>query len=310
MKNLRIHSILFVMITVLCAGNLCAQQQKQQPAQYRQQPEPLKAHKVTDNFYEIKGGSGANTGFIITDKEVFAIDAKMTAESAQEMLAAIKRLSDKPITHVLITHSDGDHVNGLVGFPEDITIVAHSNTWTHMAPLIEKLNADNKRLTGMIFHKQLQLVSGQSGIQLLYFGPAHTDGDVIVFSPQDKTVFIGDLIFIGRDPLIHKHKNGTSFGLVKVLTALLELDVENFLHGHGDMATRSEVEAFRDALVEKQRKIAAMIEAGKTLQDVKKAYQIEDPPPRKGRTPRPSLVEIIYTEITEGKRQSYRPQAR
>lgn len=299
MKNIKTGAFLFLVAALLCVGSIYPQQQKQQPAQYRQQPSALQEFKVTDNFFEIKGGSGANAGFIITDKEVFVIDAKMTGESAQEMLDSIKRLTDKPITHVLLTHSDGDHISGLAGFPEDITIVAHSNTWTHMAPLVEKWDADNKRVTGVLFDKRLQLRSGESSIQLLYFGPAHTDGDVIVFSPQDKAAFIGDLIFLGRDPLIHKHKNGDSFGLVKVLTALLELDVQKFLHGHGDMATRAEVKAFRDALAEKQQQISAMIDAGKSLQDVKKAFQVEDPPPQPGRSVRPGLIEIIYTEITE-----------
>jgi len=77
--------------------------------------------------------------------------------------------------------------------------------------------------------------------------------------------------------------------------------VENFLHGHGDMATRTDIQSFIKALEAKQSKIAKMVKEGKTLKDVKTAFNIEAPPPREGRSPRPSLVEIIYTEILEQK---------
>ncbi len=301
MKNIFRYSGLMVLTLLLCFNSAFAQQQKQQPAQYRQDAAKLSLHKVTDDFYEVKGGSGANAGFIVTDREVLVIDAKMTAESAQEMLAAIKTVSSKPITQVLISHSDGDHVNGLLGFPDDIRIVAHANSWLHMQPLADKLKTEGVRPLATIFRDEMEIISGQGTVKLLHFGPAHTDGDVIVFSPQDKTAFIGDLIFIGRDPLIHKHKNGNSFGLIKVLNALLELDAENFVHGHGDMATRADIKAFIQELEAKQQKIAEMVKAGKSLKDVKTAFNIEDPAPREGSSPRPSLVEIIYTEITEQK---------
>jgi cyclase len=299
-KISRIQACLVLML-ILGLTRTFAQQQKQQPSQYRQEPDQLTAHKVTDNFYEVKGGSGANAGFIITKLEVLVIDAKMTEESAQEMLAAIKKITSKPITQVLITHSDGDHINGLAGFPDDIKIIAHANSWGHMASFLEKQKLENKTISGMAFRDELEIFSGKSTIKLLHFGPAHTDGDVIVYSPLDKTAFIGDLIFIGRDPLIHKHKNGNSFGLIKVLKKLLELDVENFLHGHGDMASRTDIQVFIDDLEEKQLKIAEMVKAGKSLTEVKEAFSVKDPAPQEGRSPRPSLVEIIYTEITESK---------
>jgi glyoxylase-like metal-dependent hydrolase (beta-lactamase superfamily II) len=56
---------------------------------------------------------------------VIVIDAKTTADSAKQMLAEIAKITPKPVTHVILTHSDGNHVNGLASFPTGITIIAH-----------------------------------------------------------------------------------------------------------------------------------------------------------------------------------------
>jgi len=273
--------------------------QQQQPAQQRQ-AQPMTVNAVKDTIYEVKGGSGANTGFIVTDKEVFAIDAKMSEDSAHEMLAAIKKATDKPLTTIIITHSDGDHVNGLVGFPPGLNIIAHTNTRKHMEAAFPQ--EQHALLPNITFTDKMTINSGNTVLELYYFGPAHTDGDIVIYCPAEKLAFIGDLIFIGRDPLIHKHKSGSSFGSVEYLNSLLKLDVDTFLHGHGDVADRETIKGFIAEMQKKQDKIKEMIEQGKSLDEVKKVFNVKDQPPRSGRSPRPSLVEIIYNEILEMKK--------
>lgn len=276
--------------------------QQQRPSQPRRELPPVTVHQVKGNIYEVKGGSGANTGFFIGENEVFVIDAKMNPESAKQMIAEIKKLTSSPIKYVIITHSDGDHVNGLDGFPQEVTVVSHHQTRKDM----EEAQAfkDPKKmlyLPSLTFSKKLKLYSGNKAIKLIYFGPAHTSGDIVVFFPDEKVAFLGDLIFLGRDPLIHKHKNGNSFGLVKTLKSILEHDADTFVHGHGDIASRSDVEGLIKSLEEKQKKIKALIKEGKSLEEIKKIFNVEERPPRPDRPHRPSLVEIIYLELTEKK---------
>lgn len=266
------------------------------PNQYRQEQAQLAAHKITDSVYEVRGGSGANAGFIITDTEVLAVDAKMSAESARDMLAAIREITDKPVSSLLITHSDGDHVNGISGFPREIGFIAHGNSLKYLGEVLRP-EAGSPMRRGQTYAKEMAIHSGTPLVRLLHYGPAHTEGDAVVFIPEEKVAFLGDLIFIGRDPLIHKHKNGSSLGLVKVLKSVLELDVETFLHGHGSPAGREDIREFITTLEDKQNTIRSLIEEGKSLQEVKAIFKVEDTPASPGRTPRPSLVEIIYTEI-------------
>jgi len=266
----------------------------------QQESAPVKASQVKGNIYEVKGGRGANAGFFIGEKEVLVIDAKMTEESAKQMIAEIKKLTSNPIKYVILTHSDGDHVNGLIGFPPDVILVAHHQTGKDMDAAFKdpKLRS---YLPSLTFSKKLKLHSGDKTIKLFHFGPAHTSGDIVVYFPDEKVAFLGDILFLGRDPLIHRHKNGNSFGLVKTLKSILKLDADTFIHGHGDIASPSDVEGVIKSLEEKQTKIKVLIKEGKSLEEIKKIFNVEDRPPRPGERRWLSLVETIYLELTEKK---------
>src|SRR6201993_2752524 len=89
-------------------------------------PAPLMVHQLKPNVYWIEGGGG-NSGVIVGDKGVIVVDAKTTPAAGKELLDDIAKITPKPVTAVILTHSDGDHVNGLASFPAGITIIAHEN---------------------------------------------------------------------------------------------------------------------------------------------------------------------------------------
>lgn len=299
MKNV-FKLFLFLGLILFLSFSLFAVEQQKQPPQYRQEPAAVTANQVKGDIYEVKGGSGANAGFFIGKKEVFVIDAKMNEESAKQMISEIKKLTPHPLKYVVITHSDGDHVNGLFGFPEDITVIAHHQTRKDMDKAFQD-SSQRAYLPNLTFSEKLKLFSGNKVVKLFHFGPAHTSGDVVVYFPEEKVAFLGDLLFLGRDPLVHRHKNGCSFGLVKTLKGILKLEAETFVHGHGDIASRSDIEGVTKSLEDKQAKIKAFIEEEKSLDEIKKIFGVEDRPSQPGRRRWLSLVEVIYLELTEKK---------
>ncbi|MGQ9470670.1 MAG: MBL fold metallo-hydrolase [Candidatus Aminicenantales bacterium] len=270
----------------------------QQPQTKPQAQAPLEVKQVRANVYEVTGGSGANTGFIIGQNGVIIVDAKMTPESAQEMMAAVARVSSLPWQAVVLTHSDGDHVNGLVGFPERLPVIAHENTYQEMKQAMSE-GALLNYLPSITYRQEMTLRSGNTIIQLLHFGPGHTSGDTVVYIPEAKVAFLGDLVFVGRDPLIHRQKGGNSFGVVKTLKEVLKLDADLFIHGHGEVLDRKGVEKAIAALEAKQEQVKALVAQGKSLDEVKAALNVQEPPIPPGRTRHPGLVEIIYLELTE-----------
>lgn len=268
-------------------------------AGFSQQPSALTAEKITENIYLVKGGL-ANTGFVVGEKEVAAIDAEMTADQAKKMIEEIQKVTPKPLTKIILTHSDGDHVNGLSGFPKGIEIISSRVAKKEMEDAVKAPNAQALQpyLPTRTFEDKLEIDLGTERIQLIHYGPAHTSGDAVVFFPARKLVFVGDLVFIGRDPLIHRSKGGTSTGLIKNLQALAVLDADRYVPGHGTIIAKSDVEGALKSLQDKQEKVRALIREGKTLAEVKQAFGLPDAPAKPGGMSFPSVVEVMYQELS------------
>jgi cyclase len=268
-----------------------------------QGPAPITLQPITFGVLLVKGGSGANSGLIIGYKEVFAVDAKMDPENIPEILAELKKTVPWPVTKIILTHSDGDHINGLPGFAKGLEIISQEQVKVDMTKAAADLPALQDYLPTVVFKDEMKIKTGRVVFTLHHYGPAHTSGDTVVYIDRDRTAFVGDLVFIGRDPIIHRAKNGSSFGLVKTLKAILDYrpHVESFIPGHGDMVTRDEVESLVRSIELKQARVKALIAEGKSLDEIKRIFQVEDRPAAGGRPQFMSLVEVIYQELTEKK---------
>ena len=181
-------------------------------------PAPFITHQLKPNVYWVEGGGG-NSGVIVGDKGVIVVDAKTTPAGGKELLDDIAKITPKPVTTVILTHSDGDHVNGLASFPAGITIIAHENNKKEQ----EAALAAGGRGAPPAGHLPTQVVSKNKenlkidGVKLevLHWAPAHTSGDLVVYLPAEKIVFTGDIIATQMpDPLIHLEKNGSSEGWI------------------------------------------------------------------------------------------------
>ncbi len=262
-----------------------------------QAPEPLSAVKIKGDLYWLKGGIMANSGFYVGDKDVTVIDAKMTPEGAKAMIAMIAQITPKPIGTIILTHSDGDHVNGLTAFPAGLRIISSENTKREMEEAFkdEKMAAYRAYLPTVTFKAGTVFLPEGLPARLANFGPAHTSGDSIVFFPKERAAFVGDLVFLGRDPLVHRQKGGTSFGLVRNLREILMLDADIFISGHNDPETKADILSELKSIQEKQAKVKELLDAGKTLDEIKSALGVQTPANNRW----PSLVEVIYLDLKE-----------
>jgi len=297
---MKIRTLTALAILMAATPALLAAGQDPPAAKPAPAPAPLAVQPITKNLYLVKGGSGANAAFCVAAKEVLVIDAKMSAATAAAMLAEIGKVTSLPVTTLVITHSDGDHINGLPGFPKGLTIVAHEKCRDDIAAAAETQPELKDYLPTRTYTDRLELVSGPNAVVLAHFGPAHTSGDTVVYLPADKVVFVGDLLFVGRDPLIHRHKGGQASGAVRTLEGILALEprIETFLSGHADPVGRAEVEALKVSMADRLAKVKAMVSAGQSLEEIKKAFGIDDPPDAPGGRRRwLSFVESVYLEL-------------
>jgi len=114
-KNTLFLTLIFLVLLIPLSR---AQQRETKPIEFKQ---------ISENLYEILGGSGAQGGMYIGDNEVLVIDAKMDKNSVDAVIAEIEKITDKPIKYLVNTHSDGDHVWGNQYFSQTVTFVAHEN---------------------------------------------------------------------------------------------------------------------------------------------------------------------------------------
>ena len=268
---------------------------------FAQAPNQSLTHKkVKDNIYFVEGGGG-NSSIIIGQNGVTVVDVKTTLEAGKGIVDEVGKLTNKPITTVILTHSDGDHVNGLPAFPKGITIIAHENDKKEMeqalaagargAPPKEYL--PNKVVTQ---NRETDTINGVK-MTLIHIANAHTSGDLAVYLPDEKVAITGDLIGPG-DPLIHRNKNGESEGWIRFVSALVQLDANTYVLGHADPETKAQVEANLKNAEEKHAKIAALVKQNKSLDEIKQSFgeaaKPGAPPPRF-----PSYTETTYEELTK-----------
>jgi glyoxylase-like metal-dependent hydrolase (beta-lactamase superfamily II) len=268
-------------------------------------PAPLMVHQLKPNVYWIEGGGG-NTGVIVGDKGVIVVDAKTTAAQGKELLEDIAKITPKPVTTVILTHSDGDHVNGLASFPAGITIIAHENNKKEQDAAL----AAGGRGAPPAGHLPTQTVSknkedlkiGGLKVEMLHWANAHTSGDLVVYLPSEKIVFTGDIITTQPDALIHLEKNGSSEGWVTTAKGIAALNADQFVPGHGDVMNKAAVQKKATDVAAKRAKIKDLVAQGKSLADIKTA--VGDPPPAQGkgggRGPGfASFTDVVYQELTK-----------
>ena len=194
----------------------------------QQQAPPLKVTQIKDNVYWAQGGVGSNDGIIVGTTGVIVVDTKTTADSEKEVIAEIAKITPKSVNTAIITHSDGDHANGLAAFPAGLTIIAQENCKKELEASAGSRNpAPQDRLPTKTYNKTDKLTIDGVHIRLYHWANGHTSGDTVVYLPDQKVVFGGDLLVTNRpDTNIHLEKNGSAAGWIENAKGMLGLDAE------------------------------------------------------------------------------------
>jgi len=257
---------------------------------------PVTVKKLKDNVYVAEGGGGTST-IVIGQNGVIIVDGKNREPDGKQLVDEVGKLTNKPITTVILTHSDPDHVRGLGGFPKGLNIIAHENNKKEIeqdlaaggraSPPREYL--PNKVVTQA---RESMTIEGVK-MTLIHIAPAHTSGDLAVYFPDYKVISSGDLIGNG-DPTLHLEKNGSSQGWIRFIPTLVDLDADTYVLGHADVATREQVRRILANAEAKRARIDGLVKQGKSLDDIKQAFG----EPLKSTNRFPTFTETTYEELT------------
>lgn len=216
----RLAVLASIVLTGLTAAGLSAQGQ----------PALADIEQVSERIWKIYGAGGNTTVFVRADG-VALVDTKLAA-NGQAILAQVRKVTDKPVTLILNTHSHGDHVgsNAEIDSRGAIEIAAQANTVRRMAAMPAPLRVSQS------FDERLTLGSGADRIELYWFGAGHTDGDAFVVIPAERTMAAGDIFQLMAMPRIDRAAGGSALALPVTLTqALYAIEgVDKVVDGHGD----------------------------------------------------------------------------
>ena len=257
----------------------------------------LHAWPIRENVFMLVG-PGANTTVHIGRDGVLLVDPQMSDGSA--LLAAIRRLSDKPIRFIVDTTIDADHISGNEALAKSGQVLAGGNTrpatvaGTGGAPIFAHENLLNRLSesgaspaslpTDTYFIKQKDMFVSGEAVQLLHVPAAHTDGDTIVFFRRSDVISAGDAFTPDRYPMIDLARGGSIEGMLAGINYILELAVPDIneeggtmiVPGHGRLCDESDVSDYRDMVTIVRDRVADMVKKKMTLEQVKAAKATRD----------------------------------
>ena len=187
---------------------------------------------VMDTLYHLSGG-GANSLALIDEMNggVVLIDTKRPGWG-QPMRDALDGVTDLPVTTIINTHAHPDHAGSNGEFKATVQVVAHENTRANMAGM----GADAASLPTKTFADRFSLLEDVDRIELYHFGPAHTDGDIIVVFPAKGVAYMGGLFPSKATPVIDTQNGGSGVAFPDTLAkAVAEIrGVSRVVTGHGE----------------------------------------------------------------------------
>lgn len=214
---------------------------------------------MSEHVYYVMGKAGiatdnegfiSNAGFVVTDDGVVVFDALGTPSLAAALLERIRKITDKPIKYVVMSHYHADHIYGLQVFKEaGATIYAPEGSVEYIyseaaANRLEERQLslspwvnDNTEIVApdVIVDGSQKLSLGGIDFTINYLGKAHSDGDLAMLVVQDRVLFSGDIIFEGRIPFVG---NADTKHWLKTLTELETGGLAALIPGHGPASTK------------------------------------------------------------------------
>jgi glyoxylase-like metal-dependent hydrolase (beta-lactamase superfamily II) len=236
----------------------------------------IRTQKLTDNVYMLQG-SGGNIGLSVGPDAVFMIDDQY-APLTPKIEAAIKAISPKPVTFVINTHWHGDHTGGNVNMGKaGALIIAHDNVRRRLSTeqFIDFMRArvppmPKEGLPVVTFSQDVTFHINGDEVVVFHVPRAHTDGDGIIRFRKANIFHMGDVFFNGFYPFIDYSSGGTPDGFIAAVDRVLGMSDDNtrIIPGHGPLASKSDLVAYRAMLAGTIGNIKKIVSEGKNLDAV------------------------------------------
>jgi len=236
---------------------------------------PLKTIPLGKGLFLFSGDGGDITAVVDRDSTLL-IDSGMDTR-AVELNDAVFKATMRPVTRLVNTHWHFDHTGGNVFFGSSgVTIIAQENVKKQLSSVqdvpfigLRDGHYPEQALPTVTYSSSMALHQGSQRLTLANYGPAHTDGDTIIYIAPANVVVVGDIFSNAFYPIIDLTSGGSIDGLILSVDRILGQTDEQtkIFPGHGPVATRADLQAYRDMLAQVRQRIKALITAGKTMDE-------------------------------------------
>ena len=261
MKHLLLIAILFASINSLSA---------------QEKPVEFTTFQLSDTVYMLKG-RGGNVGISTGEDGLYIIDDQLRPITEQ-LLQAIRKVSNKPIRFVLNTHYHADHVGGneTLGAAGAV-VIAHDNIRKRMTTEQVSIFSENTTppyakgaLPVLTFNDRISLHLNGETATAYYVASGHTDGDSIIHFPASNVIHMGDMFFNGLYPYVDLDAGGSMQGLIAAADLALSMadDSTRIIPGHGPLGMTEDLKNYRDYLVEASTNVQELIDQDMGLEQI------------------------------------------
>jgi len=206
---------------------------------------------LAEGVYAFTAEGDPNSGVIVGDRGVMVIDAQATPQMAKRVIDRIKQVTDKPVTHLVLSHYHAVRVLGAAAYGAE-EIIASKNTeamieergaedWASEFERFPRLFQGHETIPGLTrptrtFDDPIAIDLGNRVVKIFHPGRGHTQGDTVVWLPEEKILFAGDLVEYGATPYCG---DAHLTDWPQTLAVLEELEPEKLVPGRGDALTTS-----------------------------------------------------------------------
>jgi len=218
--------------------------------------------------------ASANSTFLVGDAGILVVDTGLNRTEGSKLLGAIRRVSGLPVNYIVNTHYHPDHQGGNAVVGPSAVVISTDFTRERTLALQKDpgMKAFHFALADLTFQQQVTLHLEPFTVQIYFPGKAHTSGDALVYFPEQRAISMGDLFLNRSSPAMD---DGSVESWIHALDHVLELPLDNVVPGHFELATKSELQRFRDYLNDLYQQVRALKKTNKTLEQVRRDIHME-----------------------------------
>jgi cyclase len=255
-----------------------------------------KVQKINDRVYALLGpmefpnkanqGYMVNSTVIIGEKGVIVVDTGFTDEIGKHLAKAVAKITPKPVTHIINTHHHGDHTLGNIAFPNTEVISSEKcrselertgAEWIDTVQTMTGMQFPNTRpvLATTTYKENTRVDTTINGVRMVLWTPfgSHTDGDMLVYLPDDK-------ILIGGDVTVNKIMPVFRDAHVKAWVGTLEeatkLDFKTVVPGHGPLMSKPELAKLHQMMAALYARVEAGYKSGLSDSEIRNTLDLKD----------------------------------